>query len=78
MNLLAPERHIHRSCKAPGLMPSLGTPEIFQSDQTTPRTAVTICEDVAMLDDTTLLSEFMLPDDTWNNCKSSCYYASPC
>lgn len=68
----APERHIHRSCKPPGLMPSLGTPAILPSDQSTPRTAVTLCDDIEMMDDTTFMSEFMLPDDTWNNYQLSC------
>jgi hypothetical protein len=72
MDILAPERQIQRSCKSPRLMSSLGTPAILQSDQSTPRSALTLCEDIAMLDDGTFLSEFMLPDDTWSNCKSSC------
>jgi hypothetical protein len=53
-------------------MSSLGTPAILLSDQSTPRNALTLCEDIAMLDDSTFLSQFMLPDDTWDNCKSSC------
>ncbi|KAM0345631.1 hypothetical protein ACHAPU_006285 [Fusarium lateritium] len=68
----AHERHVGRSCKSPQLISSLGTPAMPQSYHSTPPSAATLGEDIAMLDGTTFLSDFMLPDDTANNYQLSC------